>query len=157
MKVVSALALFSALSFTAAPVFADDLADAAHLQTLLTQAGYQYHTTSDKTVVWIPFTGKNLGEYKVIAASGDNGLEVIFVVVAKKSQMAMTPDLATTMLKLNHTLDRVKVGIDDDGDAFVRLDSSIRVMDQAEIKAEVDQLAAAADEVYGDMKPYLTS
>ena len=156
MKPLSALALFSALSFIAAPVFADDVANATRLQTLLTQAGYEIHTTSDKTVVWIPFTGKNLAQYKVIAASGDDGLDVIFVVVAGKSQFAMTPDLARMMLRLNHTLDRVKVGIDDDGDAFVRVDSSIRVMDQAEVKSEVDQVAAAADEVYADMKPYFT-
>jgi hypothetical protein len=69
--------------------------------------------------------------------------------------MAMDLDLATRMLSLNHELDRVKIGTDDDGDAFVRLDASLRVLDVEETKEDMEQVASASDEVYGDMRPSL--
>ncbi len=52
------------------------------------------------------------------------------------------------VIKFNHTMDRVKVGLDGDGDLFVRCDSTVRIMDAAEFKLVVEPVAAAADEVY---------
>jgi len=48
----------------------------------------------------------------------------------------------------------VKIGIDNDGDAFVRTDISIRILDKDALKAVIEQVAAAAEETYAAMKPY---
>lgn len=142
-----------------ATVWADDAApndpDADRVDALLHQSGYTVERRSND--VWlIKQHGDNLGDYKVILATGNN-LLVTFVVIARKADIPADADLYYKMLQLNHELDRIKVEIDDDGDADVRSDSSIRVLDVTELKEQVHQVASAADEVYGDIQPYLSS
>ena len=148
--------LFTACLLFLAPARADSddtTKDAARIDTLLHQAGYESDRRSD--VVWtVARSGRSLGDFKVIVTTG-NGLLVVFVIVAHKADMKMSEALAYKMLNLNHEFDRVKVGIDDDGDAFVRSDVSMRVLDEVELKEQIEQVAAAADESYGDIKPFL--
>jgi hypothetical protein len=49
------------------------------------------------------------------------------------------------------------VGLDSDGDIFVRCDASVRTLDAQSFKAMIDQVAAAANEVYEGVGPFLTS
>jgi len=58
-------------------------------------------------------------------------------------------------LKFNHRVDRVKIGLDDDGDTFVRVDLSLRVLDAQEFKLNVEQVAAGADEVFAGIQTFL--
>ena len=135
---------------------ADDTAkadpNAAKVFRLLKAAGYDYTKKTD-TVWYVMRHGKTLGDYKVIGANqGD--LLVVFVTVAKKEHIEMDLDLASKMLSLNNDLDQVKIGIDDDGDAFVRTDISIRTLDQQAFKEMVEQVAASAEETYAAIKPF---
>ena len=132
---------------------ADDTADAARVDKLLKQAGYTF-TKKNDTVWVIEQHGQNLGDFREILAVGD-GLLVIFVTIARDADIPRTAELEYKMLQLNHEMDRIKVEIDDDGDAAVRADVTVRTLDTAEMKEEVHQVAASADEVYGAMKPYL--
>ena len=125
---------------------------AAKVFRLLEGSGYEYTKKSD-TVWYIMRHGTNLGDFKVIGAN-EGDLLVVFVTVAKKAHIEMDMDLAAKMLSLNNDLDQVKIGIDNDGDAFVRTDISIRILDQEAFKAVVDQVAAAAEETYTAMKPF---
>ena len=50
-----------------------------------------------------------------------------------------------------------KCGLDGDGDMFVRYDCSVRILDGKALKAIFDQITLVADEVYRDIKPYLTT
>lgn len=135
------------------PVRADDTADAARIDKFLKQAGY--NVTKKTDTVWvIQQHGDNLGDFKEILAVGD-GLLVIFVTIARDADIPRTADLEYKMLQMNHQMDRIKVEIDDDGDAAVRSDVTVRTLDTAEFKEQVHQVAASADEVYGAMKPYL--
>jgi hypothetical protein len=149
---LSAIAVSAALALPSAAQ-ADDAADQAKIESLLQQTGLGYERKGD-TVFVVPEQGKSLGDFNVVLANGD-GMEVIFVIIAQKAQMPMNEALALKMLSMNHEYDRVKVGIDDDGDAFVRDDASIRVLDGAELKENIHQVAAAADEIYAALKPYL--
>lgn len=136
-------------------VRADDSADAARIDKLLKQAGLTFEKKNES--VWVIMQhGDNLGDYKEVLATG-GGLLVIFVTIARDADIPRTEDLEYKMLQLNHQLDRIKVEIDDDGDAAVRADVTIRTLDAAELKEEVHQVAASADEVYSDIKPYLAS
>jgi len=137
----------------AAPASADDAADAKRVDKLLKQAGYTFEKKND-TVWVIKQHGENLGDFKEILAIGD-GLLVIFATIARDADLPRTADLEYKMLQMNHQLDRIKVEIDDDGDADVRSDVTLRTLDTAELKEQVHQVAASADEVYAAIKPFL--
>jgi hypothetical protein len=132
---------------------ADDAADAARVDKLLKQAGLTFEKKNN-TVWVIQQHGESLGDFREILALGD-GLLVIFVTIARDADIPRSEELEYKMLKLNHELDRIKVEIDDDGDADVRADVTVRMLDTAEIKEQVHQVAASADQVYSDIKPFL--
>jgi len=124
----------------------------AKITRLLEASGYNYKKAPKSDSVWsVDYTGKSLPSYKVVIAVQGN-LLVIFVTVARKRHLPMTNDFMLKLLRFNHSLDRVKVGIDDDGDLAVRTDLSVRTLDSEELKLNVDQVAASADAVYADIK-----
>jgi methyl-accepting chemotaxis protein len=124
---------------------------------LLDQSGYPYTKAGDG--VWsIPFTGKALPQFKLIAATTPpHEIVVLFVILAEKAELKLSPELMLKLLNLNHDMDRVKISIDKDGDLNVRVDLSIRRLDVEELKTNIEQLSAAADELYSAIKPFLTS
>jgi hypothetical protein len=127
----------------------------ARVNDLLNQSGYTVVRKTD-TVWYVEFTGKELKKFKVIFAVQDD-LLVTFVNPATKAQMDVTPEFMRKVMKLNHSLDRVKVGLDADDDLFVRVDSTVRIMDLTELKAVVSQVSAAADESFIALRPYITA
>jgi hypothetical protein len=133
---------------------AQDKAASAKVVQLLEASGHSY--TKAKDNVWvIKFKGNQREEIPVVIIYAENML-ILVSVVAEKAEVKVTPDLMQKLLKLNDTLDRVKVGIDNkDGDVFVRIDLSLRVVDEQEFKANLEQISAAADETYAALKPFL--
>jgi len=125
------------------------------MAALLPASGYEYKT--HKADVWsIMFNREHLKDFKVVLSTNEDML-VVFVTVVKKSQMPVTTEFRGTLLSFNHTLDRVKVGLDDDGDLFVRSDSTCRILDSEEFKVQVQQVAASANEVYGKISSSISS
>ena len=125
----------------------------AKVNRLLQENNYKF--VVKKAGVWtVVFNGKDLKSFTVVLASSDD-LLVTFVTVAQKKDMELTPNFIQTLLKFNDSLDRVKVGIDSDGDLFVRTDQSIRILDAKEFKDNTEQLAASANEVYAGIKSLL--
>jgi hypothetical protein len=61
------------------------------------------------------------------------------------------------LLSLNDDFDRVKVGIDGDGDLFTRIDLSLRVVDTQELKTNLEHISGAVDQTYAAIKPYLVN
>lgn len=155
-SIVALLALTFTLCFQALPVFGHTQdSPPALIARLLDQSGYSFTKAADG--VWtIAFRGKALPQFNVVATTQQD-IVVLFVIVAGKKELSATPEVMAKLLKLNGDLDRVKVGIDGDGDTFVRVDLSARVVDLQEFKANVEQVAAAADEVYGAIKPHITT
>src|SRR5262249_49952788 len=113
------------------------------VERLLQGSSYKFkHATGTAAAnVWIiDFTGKSLPTFEVRIAGSDD-LVVIFVTIARKRQLNVNADFLYKLARFNNDLDRVKVGIDDDGDLFVRADVSVRTLDLEELKAQVDQVA----------------
>jgi hypothetical protein len=159
-RTLLALALLSVLAlvltFAPAPARAQEQAtnaNAARIQQMLTQSGLQF--TRHRDTVWsLKFNGKSLAEFRVIlAVKGE--LLVTFTNPVRKAQIPLTSDFLFKLARFNHTLDYVKVGLDDDGDLFVRTDSNPRALDLAEFKAMISQVSAATDEVYSSVNPLL--
>lgn len=151
---IAALALTAIIPFAAAQEpSAQTKESAGKVVQLLSGSGYQFKQYSP--VVWgIDFKGDSLESFRVVITTQDS-LVVIFTTVAKKSEIPLTVPLLTAMLRCNDTFDRVKLGLSDSGDAFVRMDVTARLLDAAEFKADLEQLSAAVDEAYKQIKPYL--
>lgn len=123
---------------------------AARVASLLEETGYSYSKAADN--VWaIAYEGKSLPKFNVVATVHEDIL-VLFTIVAEKNSLRLTPDVVQRLLQLNGDLDRVKIGVDKDGDLFVRTDLSIRVLDAREMKENIEQVAAATDVVYAAVR-----
>jgi hypothetical protein len=142
-----------------APLSAQSLTEkTSKMERLMRADAYSFQSTRSASVWTIHFTGKHLTDIKVILAIAeepDSDLMVIFVTVAEKAHLPVTADFMSKLLKENHELDRVKVGYDADGDLFVREDAALRITDEAEMKAIIDQVEKSADEIYGIVQPDL--
>jgi Putative bacterial sensory transduction regulator len=144
LYVLRALALLVALWIAALSQPAG--AQSMGMDAMLKQTGYTYTTHNDTT--WsIDLSRKNLGKVKVILSTGSDIL-VTFVIVAKKAAIQKTPQMMETLLTANHDYDYTKIGLDKDGDMFVRVDMPLRTIDATELKSIIDQVANASDEVY---------
>jgi hypothetical protein len=121
-------------------------AQAASMDAMLKDTGYGYNTHNATT--WsIDLNRKHLGKTKVILSTGSEIL-VTFVIVAKKAAIQKTPQMMDALLTANHDYDYTKIGLDKDGDMFVRIDMPLHSLDSKELKSIIDQVANASDEVY---------
>ena len=103
--------------------------------------------------IWtIPYNGKSLTNFQVIVSLAEGGeLVILFVVLVKSKDMRPSQDLLYTILKFNHVADFVKAGIGDDGDLFLRADINGRLMDLRQFQSVLEQVAAAADGLHGQI------
>jgi len=121
-------------------------AQSMSMDAMLNDTGYTYKTHNATT--WsIDLNRKHLGKTKVILSTGSDIL-VTFVIVAKKAAIQKTPQMMDALLTANHDYDYTKIGLDKDGDMFVRIDMPLRSVDSKELKSIIDQVANASDEVY---------
>ena len=151
-SVIALFAVLTCLHVQESPAYAQDAA-AAKVDSLIAQSGYKF--TKIKDNVWtIDYTGKSLPKFKVIVTTGPD-LVVMFVTLIPRDNFQLTSEAMYRILRVNHRLDRIKSGIDNDGDVFVRIDMSDRVLDLKEFKLNVEQLAASSDETYGDLKQFV--
>jgi hypothetical protein len=132
-----------------------DKASVAKIVQLLEESGHNYGKGGEN--VWfIKFQGNQHPEFNVVIA-GHEKLLVLISVVAEKKDFNLSPEMMKKLLALNDDFDRVKIGIDEDGDLFARIDLSLRVVDAQEFKVNVEQISAAVDETYAAIKPYLVA
>lgn len=160
-KTFSTLVLFALVGLVSVSALAQDKklvldkASAAKIVQMLEESGHTYGKAADN--VWsVKFRGNTLDDISVITI-GHEGLLIMVAVVAEKKDFKATPELMTKLLKLNDDYDRIKVGIDKDGDMFVRVDLTLRVTDSQEFKLNVEQVSAAADEIAATIKPYMVA
>ena len=151
LNVSRGLAVLLALCLAAAAQVA--LAQSMGMDAMLKQTGYPY-TTHNPTTWSIDLTRKNLGKVKVILSTGSDIL-VTFVIVAKKAKIQKTAQLMDALLTANHDYDYTKIGLDKDGDMFVRVDMPLRTVDATELKSIVDQVANASDEIYAKVATWI--
>lgn len=130
-----------------------DKASATKIVQMLEDSGHVYGKAADN--VWsVKFRGNTLDDIAVITI-GHDGLLILVAVVAEKKDFKASPELLMKLVRLNDDYDRIKVGIDKDGDLFVRVDLTLRVTDSQEFKMNVEQVSAAADEISAATKPFM--
>jgi hypothetical protein len=120
--------------------------DSASVEHALKDTGFTYKTHNATT--WsIEFERKTLGKFRVIISTGSD-IVVTFAILAKKANINKTSKMMETLLVANHDYDYVKIGVDKDGDLFVRIDSPMHVTHSRELKDIINQVANASEEVF---------
>lgn len=129
----------------------------AKIAGFLDQSGYTY--TKVRENVWtIAFTGKAFSNFNVRIASNESILVMSVLVVEKKKNLkGNIQEMMYKLLKFNIDADFVKMGIDDDENLIVRADLTTRTLDLQEFKDVVEQMAAAANEIYTTVRPYMNA
>jgi hypothetical protein len=121
-------------------------ANAVKVTQLLKDTGLSFKTHSATT--WsVELPRKNIGKVRVITSVGSD-VVVTFAILAKKAAIQKTLQLLDTLASANHEYDYAKIGLDRDGDLFVRIDTPSRLIDAKELKSVIDQVANASDEVF---------
>jgi hypothetical protein len=147
--------LFASAAAQSTPKSSDD----AKVARFLEGCGHKYktYTTKDGPVWSIEeLHGGSLKNMRILLAT-NGGVMVMGVVVAEKAHMNVTAEFMHKLLRLTHDLDRVKIGFDNDEDLFVRIESPVRLLDAQDFKAQIDQVVAAADEIYRQSSSFITS
>lgn len=111
-------------------------------------------TKIDKTTWTIPFEGRSMKDITVVTSVGQ-GVVVVFALIPDSKNIRFPAATLQKLLNLNEAMDRVKIGIDKPGLVFVRIDMTLRTLDQEELSTAIDQVAAAVDEVHGNIREHL--
>jgi hypothetical protein len=123
---------------------------------LLDQSGDSYTKVSENT--WtIKFKGKALADFNVLITSTPGILVVLVIVAENKNLKGTPPEMMHKLLKSEFDVDFVKIGLNDSDDLLVSSELTIRTLDLQEFKLIVDQVAAAADQVYAKVRPFMNS
>lgn len=126
-------------------------ATSAKVDSLLRSSGYTNRKTSANTWVIERPAGK---KGWVLVAAGDEFV-VLGIIVAEKKNMRASADLSFKLLKLNHNLNYVKVGFDNDDDLFARIELRARLIDLPAFKTMFEDVNTSADEAYEVVRPFL--
>lgn len=131
-----------------------DKAAAGKIVQMLEATGLNYSKASEN--VWlIRYKGDQIGEFNVLVI-GHEGMLILTATIAEKKALKLTVDALQKLMVLNDDFDRVKVGIDSDGDLFVRTDLTLRIVDAQELQLNLEQISGAADGTFATIKPFLT-
>jgi len=114
----------------------------AKVDLWLKDSGYSFRKTG-KTTWLINHRDLSSSEMPMLVAAGQDFV-VIGVVVEFKKNLSFTKDSMFKLLRMNHSLDYVKIGFDDDEDLFVRAEVKTRLLDLQEFKTIVERCARAA-------------
>ncbi|HEY5209023.1 MAG TPA: hypothetical protein VIJ42_06200 [Stellaceae bacterium] len=127
--------------------------DAKKVVRLLQGTGLKY--TAHEGKVWtVDFAGKKIGRSTVVVTNNAR-LLVIFADIARSKTLEKGVPLMQALLHADHSFDYVKIGFDDDGDLFVRIDAPLRVTDARQLKDDIRQVMRVADDLYGAVTPYI--
>jgi hypothetical protein len=129
------------------------VAQSMGMDAMLKQTGYAY-TTHNATTWSVDLNRKNIGKIRVILSTGSD-IVVTFVIVAKQAAIQKTPQMLNALLTANNDYDYAKIGLDKDGDLFVRIDTLLRTIDAPALKDVITQVANASDELYPKISAWI--
>jgi hypothetical protein len=119
---------------------------------LIEKSGFPYSKLKDG--VWqIDFQGKNLKEFQMkITLLGDQ--LIMFVDLGNRSDLELNNGLAVKLLELNDAMDTIKFALSEKS-LYARMEAHERIIDLQELKYMFNQMSAAVDEAYPQIKAFL--
>jgi hypothetical protein len=122
------------------------------IPALLEKSGFKYAKV--KEGVWqIDFQGKNLKEFHLTISLVSDQL-IMFVDLADRGTVNFNNGLAVKLLELNDAMDTVKFALSEKS-LYGRMEVHERILDLQELKYMVNQMSAAMDEAFPQIKPFL--
>ena len=143
-----ALGILLALAFTNAALAQECT---SRLQGFVTATGYAVKMAKP-CQVWVATNaltiprGEGVAGLLLIAQQGE--MAIVGVPVQTKAKLHLTADQLRKLLQLNNDVDYVKVGIDHDGDLFVRSEVHVESITAEEFSATVQKVVAASSKAY---------
>ena len=126
--------------------------DASDIVLLLEKSGYKYTKVSDG--VWeITFAGKNTGDFRVRLALAGN-IVLAIAKLADRKDVKTDPVFLTKLLECNDQFDFIKIALSKDM-LYLRMEATTRLLDGQELKHVLEQVSAATDEIYPQIKQFL--
>jgi hypothetical protein len=126
--------------------------DSSDIVLLLEKSGYKYTKVSDG--VWeIIFAGKSTGDFPVRLALAGN-IVLAIAKLADRKDLKMEPEFLTKLLESNDQFDFVKISLSKDM-LYLRMETGTRLLDSQELKHVLEQVSAATDEIYPQIKAFL--
>ena len=124
----------------------------AKIPALLEKSGYKY-TKLQENIWQIQFQGKNLKEFTLnITLLSDQ--VILFVDLAGRGELKLNNGLAVKLLELNDAMDNVKFALSEKS-LYARVAAHERIVDLQELKYMINQMSAATDEAFPQIKPFL--
>ncbi|MGE5243424.1 MAG: hypothetical protein ACM3SQ_04270 [Betaproteobacteria bacterium] len=125
--------------------------DAGRLAALLERSGLKYQKAGEG--VWLLDFAAAEGKVIRVLVASSGGLAVFATTLKGASAAELTRDDLLAINKLNAEIDRVKVGVDDQRDLFLRVDLTLRTLDVEDLKTNASQVAAAAQKAAATLAP----
>jgi hypothetical protein len=132
-------------------VHARKSAGAPRLPDLLQQSGLKYQQVGDG--IWLLGFGVGPDKTVRVFVTESGGLALIGTTLKRDGDADVTRDELLAINRLNAEVDRVKIGLDDKMNLFVRVDLTLRTLDAEDLKVNVSQVAAAADKAATALAP----
>src|SRR5260370_20629731 len=116
------------------------------VEQMLKATGFTYKTHNP--ITWsIEFERKTIGKFPVIISNNED-IIATFTTATEQATIHETPQLMEALLSANHEYDYPKIGLDKDGDLFVRIDSPVRGTDSALLKSIIHQAANPSGQIF---------
>ncbi|HKP85703.1 MAG TPA: TonB family protein [Blastocatellia bacterium] len=130
------------------------IASTGGLLAALERSGYRYSKVGEG--VWdVAATGKNIGEFSIRVTMAEELILMLVKLADRKDVTAKNP-LLLKLLEMNHRFDAARVALSDDM-LYARIDVRARVADREEFNYAVEQLARVTDEIYPELKTFISS
>jgi len=121
------------------------------LQGFVSRSGYKVREAKP-CKVWLASDAlaipKEGGMQGMLLIAQEGSMGMLGAVVQVKARLDLSSDLLKRLLQLNNELEYAKVGIDHDGDLFVRTELRMDTLTEADFKATVKNLNEAASKVW---------
>ncbi len=129
----------------------------AKVTSLLAASGFKAVATKQCGVSVIVDTLPDLphnGLQGMLLVAQDETTDMLLIgtVVQPKADVDLSQASLLKLVQLNNEIDYAKLGIDHDGDLFVRVEASLRTTDEAGFKQAVERVIKAANKVYAAVK-----
>lgn len=84
----------------------------------------------------------------LIVIAEEDGAVIVGTVVRQKATLDTSAATLLKLMRLNGSMDYIKLGIDNEGDLFVRVEMRERLVDAIELKAAMLNVISASAKVY---------
>jgi hypothetical protein len=120
------------------------------IEAFTKQSGYTFKS-DPKCRFWVTFEALSIprdGMQGSVLIGEQEDVIVLGAVVKLKANLNLSSATLAKLLRLNHELDFVKVGIDNDGDLFLRAELHKASLDVAALKDAFERVQEGSQKVY---------